>query len=875
ADTLERFWENLKAGKDCITEIPPDRWDGDRFFEPGKSSTGKSRSKWGAFLSDVDKFDPLFFNITPREAELMDPQERLFLETAWEAVEDAGYAKERLAAARVGVYVGVMYGQYELYGAEAMARGDAYVPGSSFASIANRVSYLFDFRGPSLAVDTMCSSSLTAIYLACEEIRKGGIDAALAGGVNLSLHPQKYLLLSQGNFTSSDGRCRSFGAGGDGYVPGEGVGAVFLKPLAKALEDGDQVHGVIKAVALNHGGKTNGYTVPNPNAQAEVIGEALRRSGIDPSTIGCLEAHGTGTSLGDPIEILGLMKAFEGREGRGPCAIGSVKSNIGHLESAAGIASLTKALLQLKHGMLAPSLHAEPANPNIDFASTCFRLQSQLEPWDAPAGQPRRIGISSFGAGGSNAHLILEECLETKTRGESLSGDLPEVFLLSAKGGEALRRYAARMVDFLEKSPDLSLSDIAYTSQVGRSPLKDRLAILASDRGELNNRLKRWLDSGAAAPESEGIYQGDPRKVRSDAGTLMEGEAGEVFLRTLAENREVEKLAKLWVDGSQVDWALLGRRTRPKRVSLPTYPFARERHWIRTSAPTPVPARPAVSLPTAAETPPAIPAAPLETGSPASAPAVGSVESPLRFAFRPVWKDSELGLSEVTPASGPVLHLGPEETVLRDSRAWAESESAGQAVIRVHWDSAYREISDDTIALDPGNEKHMLRLVAWLKAGDKLPRRIVHHAAETAGIDDGEDAGARLDRGLDRGVYALFHLCKALIKHRHHVPVRILSLCSGEAEGHLPLHAALGGFFKTLAQENPKYQGKSVSLEGPPVSPEARLAAIVRILRGEFGEPTWSRKEIRYRFDPATGEPMRGARELIPLPLEGSDAGAG
>ncbi|WP_257389582.1 type I polyketide synthase, partial [Tahibacter caeni] len=401
ADDLDRFWEVLRDGRDCITEIPAGRWDHARYFDADRNRAGKSYSKWGGFLSDIDKFDPLFFSIAPKEAELLDPQERLFLETAWQTVEDAGYGRQSLAGTRTGVYVGVMWGQYELYGVDSLAAGHVGVPSSSQASIANRVSYFFNLHGPSIALDTMCSSSLTAIHLACEEIRRGNIDAAIAGGVNVSVHPHKYLTLSQGKFAASDGRCRSFGAGGDGYVPGEGVGAVFLKPLEHALRDGDHIYGVVRASSINHGGKTNGYTVPNPNAQAELIRAALDQARIAPQSLDYIEAHGTGTALGDPIEITGLSKALaETDESGWRCAIGSVKSNIGHLESAAGIAALTKVLLQLRHGALVPSLHAEPANPHIDFARTPFRVQTALAPWPRRDGQPRRSGISSFGAGG-------------------------------------------------------------------------------------------------------------------------------------------------------------------------------------------------------------------------------------------------------------------------------------------------------------------------------------------------------------------------------------------------------------------------------------------------------------------------------------------
>ncbi len=259
ARNLEEFWANLAAGRDCITEIPSGRWDWQADYSPDKEAKGKTWSKWGGFLEDVDKFDPLFFKITPREAEVIDPQERLFVETVWHTMEDAGYSVEKLGSYEVGVYVGVMYGHYQLYGAEQSSQGNSMALSSSYASIANRVSYLFNLRGPSLALDTMCSSSLTALHLACESLRRGETDVAIAGGVNLTIHPNKYMLLALGGFPSTDGRCRSFGEGGDGYVPGEGVGAVLLKPLSKALADGDRIHALIKSTSINHGGKTNGY----------------------------------------------------------------------------------------------------------------------------------------------------------------------------------------------------------------------------------------------------------------------------------------------------------------------------------------------------------------------------------------------------------------------------------------------------------------------------------------------------------------------------------------------------------------------------------------------------------------------------------------
>jgi polyketide synthase PksN len=588
AENLQEFWRNLRSGRDCITEIPSERWDHQLYYDADPDQAGKSYSKWGGFIADIDKFDPLFFNISPKEAAITDPQERLFLETAWQTIEDAGYTRETFSGKRVGVYVGVMWGQYELFGAESLLRGNGALAGSSYASIANRVSYFFDLHGPSIALDTMCSSSLTAIHLACEELRKGEIEAAIAGGVNLAVHPYKYVSLSQGRFVASDGRCRSFGEGGDGYVPGEGVGAVLLKPLENALRDGDQIYAVIKSSTVNHGGKTNGYSVPNPNAQADLIREALQKAQIDPFTLSYIETHGTGTSLGDPIEITGLSKAFEGSTGgKQFCPIGSVKSNIGHLESAAGIAAVTKALLQIRHKELVPSLHAQPLNPYIDFAETPFYVQTGLAEWKRPAAHPRRAGVSSFGAGGSNAHLILEEYADAREAESASHPAAPELFVLSARDRDALVRYAGRVVHFLEDASGVSLANLAYTSQVGRTPMDARLAIVVTSVEDLRVKLNEWISLRGNPAELAGVFHGNSKEALNAAGSLIDGPAGKAFLDDLLANRELEKVARLWILDVEIDWDHMSRQVRPRRVSLPTYPFARERHWVdqETAAP--------------------------------------------------------------------------------------------------------------------------------------------------------------------------------------------------------------------------------------------------------------------------------------------------
>jgi acyl transferase domain-containing protein/acyl carrier protein/SAM-dependent methyltransferase len=597
ANDVNEFWANLSTGRDCITEIPPTRWDHSRYFDPEKGKLGKSSSKWGGFIEGVDEFDPLFFNISPREAVGMDPQERLFLQCAYLTLEDAGYTREALKRldAKVGVFVGVMYEEYQLYGAQAQLLGHAYALGGSPASIANRVSYFCGFRGPSMAVDTMCSSSLTAVHLACESINRGSCDSAIAGGVNVSVHVNKYLMLSQGQFFSSSGRCESFGKDGDGFVPGEGVGAVFLKPLPQAIADRDQIYGVIKGTSVNHGGKTNGYTVPNPNAQAEVIAAALKNARVNARTISYIEAHGTGTSLGDPIEITGLTQVFEkDTDEKQYCAIGSAKSNIGHLESAAGIAALTKVLLQMKHGALVPSLHAAVLNPHIEFERTPFRVQREFQGWQRPLltidGRstecPRIAGVSSFGAGGANAHVIVEEYrTPASSEGDAARFDetRPALIVLSAKSESQLRERATQLLAYVANTRgEESLVDLAYTLQVGRDAMEQRLAFTAVSMQELKNKLSAYVGDA----ESEELYRGTGKPGRGMLSRFSADEDSAVLIQSWLEKGKYGALLELWAGGLSFDWTQLYANgspyadIEPGRISLPGYPFARERYWI-------------------------------------------------------------------------------------------------------------------------------------------------------------------------------------------------------------------------------------------------------------------------------------------------------
>lgn len=584
--SLTEFWTNLRNGTDCITEVPADRWDHARYFDPDKSRHDKTYGKWGGFIEGVDECDPLFFSIAPREMAAIDPQERLFLQAAYEAVEDAGYTRESLArepgaSAKVAVYVGVMYAEYQLFGAQDQTRGGSLTLTGSPASIANRVSYFFNFTGPSIAVDTMCSSSLTAIHLACRDLNDD-CDYAIAGGVNISIHPNKYLFLAQHGFISSEGRCAAFGQGGDGYVPGEGVGAVLLKRLSRAQEDGDRIYGVIRGTAVNHGGKTNGYTVPNPVAQGRVIESAIRASGVDARELSYIEAHGTGTSLGDPIEIAGLSRAFSAfTPDRGFCAIGSAKSNIGHCESAAGIAGLTKVLLQMQHGELVPSLHSETLNPHIDFSASPFVVQRELAPWHRPRSAdgrrelPRIAGISSFGAGGSNAHLVIEEYQPPVSQRLAENPGL-QVVVLSARNEERLRVRVQELVAALSSEPLVStdFADIAFTLQIGRDALDERLALTANSVSEAREKLEAWL---AGKTATSGLWVGRRRDREGTLSLLGETDLAEIVNRWMSEG-QLDRIAEAWSKGVAVDWHRLHGAVRRQRVALPTYPFERQRH---------------------------------------------------------------------------------------------------------------------------------------------------------------------------------------------------------------------------------------------------------------------------------------------------------
>jgi natural product biosynthesis luciferase-like monooxygenase protein len=500
-----------------------ERWDLRAFYDSNPELPGKMNTRWGGFLEQVDQFDPYFFGISPREAARMDPQQRLLLEVAWEALEDAGQAPERLDGTRTGVFIGISnydYGQLQFIDPKL---SDPYAgTGGALSIAANRLSYVFGFRGPSMAIDTACSSSLVAVHLACQSLYNGECELALAGGVNVILSPAVTVNFTKAGFMAPDGRCKAFDARANGYVRGEGAGVVVLKPLSQALADGDPIYAVIRGSAVNQDGRTNGLTAPSPQAQEEVLFEAYRRAEVSPGQVQYVEAHGTGTALGDPIEAkaLGTVLAVDRSPGN-RCAVGSVKTNVGHLEAAAGIAGLIKVALSLKHRAIPASLHFQEPNPYIPFEKLPLRVPQTLERWPESPG-PALAGVSSFGFGGTNAHVVLqgangkgqkneEQEHEVQTTERVAADHLPlapcHLLPLSARSQEALKALARAYHEFLtseNSDTTRSLHDLCYTASVRRSHHDHRLALVGRSREEMARHVESFLKGEADSSVASG-----------------------------------------------------------------------------------------------------------------------------------------------------------------------------------------------------------------------------------------------------------------------------------------------------------------------------------------------------------------------------------
>ncbi|GAX59143.1 trans-AT type I polyketide synthase/nonribosomal peptide synthetase [Candidatus Scalindua japonica] len=811
----EEYWRNLESGNDLITEVPYERWDWKEFYGDPLEEANKTNSKWGGFIEDIDKFDASFFKISPREAELMDPQHRIYLEMVWRAIEDAGYRASALSGTKTGIFAGVSSFDYSELSGNGGEEIDAYTStGIVHSMLPNRISYLLNIHGPSEPVDTACSSSLVAIHRAVRSIQSSDCDMAIAGGINIILSPKVYLSFSKAGMLSPEGKCKTFDKSADGYVRGEGGGALLLKPLKSAIDDGDHIYGVIKGSAVNHGGHASSLTAPNPDIQAALLVNAYENAGIDPETVSYIETHGTGTPLGDPLEINGLKKAFKEINKRhnrdmgnkNYCGIGSVKTNIGHLEAAAGIAGVIKILLAMKHRKIPATVNFKQLNPYIDIADSPFYVAGKTHEWkrlsnDSVNPVPRRAGVSSFGFGGSNAHIVLEEYDDRREQvslRKNQNSDESVIIVLSAKRENQLSEYVRSLSNFIKgnyqndiqnpgadsKHPlvegenQSTLADIAYTLQTGRDAFNERLAIVVKNNKELEKKLDDYLNG---VEHIEDLYRGSFRPGKSRKGILEGSKEERTFVLQLFNAQRYSKIAEFWVEGSQIDWEELCGNKGYRRMSLPTYPFARERHWITSARNSSLTSK--------------------------------GWEKQKELYYHPVWINSDLTYARKKENIGNVLVFDYGEKLLTELGTKIDDLGNDNELIHVASGSEYRKLSKLSYEIDPELPGDYERLMEDLEVHGLMPSGIIHlwnYVRENKDLLINKE---NLDDSLKKGVYSLFHISKALIKRDITDQVRLLYIFPGSQERVDPQDAAIGGFARSLRLENPKCDYKTIQID--------------------------------------------------------------
>ena len=577
AENYDAYWENLCGKVSSVVEVPSDRWDYEEYYSTNIEDSNKTVSKWGGFIADHDKFDAALFKISPREAEFMDPQQRIMLELTRSCMEDAGYQPAQFKGTSTAVYVGACNNDYKEIVERSLPAVEAHIStGVHPCLIPNRISYVYDLKGPCMMVDTACSSSLVAFNEAINAIERGDCTKAFVGGISILTSPTHFISFSKTGMLSKTGSCKTFDDSADGYVRGEGAAMMLIKPLHQAQKDKDNIHAVIKGVAVNHGGKVATVTSPSPYAQSQVIVKAMEKANLNISNINYMEAHGTGTPKGDPIEVTGLKRAFSlmaKKQGmklnEGTCGIGSAKTNIGHLEAASGIAGMTKVIMAMKHKTLPGLNNFKKLNSRIKLKNSPFYIVEDKQDWEASEDGLRRAGISSFGFGGVNGHIILEEYPEDAplkpTAFDAVLSE-PLLFVLSGKNKEAVKRYGKLLTNYLsetvvDNSMHFDLESFVYTIQ-HRESMEQRVAFEVQSLSELQKKLQ-------SLSRGESILGGFE-------GNIKQGNK---------PNRESQSLAEYWVCGGEIKswdqfYSPSSTKTGPYKLRLPTYPFHRKRYWI-------------------------------------------------------------------------------------------------------------------------------------------------------------------------------------------------------------------------------------------------------------------------------------------------------
>ncbi|HEY8344958.1 MAG TPA: SDR family NAD(P)-dependent oxidoreductase [Bacillota bacterium] len=796
-DTIDEYWRSIAYGVDSVADFPKERReDTDRyvFYHSGETDF---QYRNGAYLEEIDQFDYGFFGLNPREAQLMSPAQRIFLQTVWKTIEDAGYGGGKLLGSNTGVYVGLI-GDLEGYKYKEIIREvvpdwfSMSIIGNLSAIIPGRISYLLGLKGPSMLIDTACSSSLTAVHLACRALRNRDCDLAIAGTVRINLLPIDKEAYKIG-IESSDGLTRTFDNEADGSGIGEGVIAVLLKPLQKALTDNDHIYAVIKGSAVNQDGSSMGITAPNPMAQTEVIIQAWQDADIEPETITYIETHGTGTKLGDPIEIDGLKEAFGRYTDRKQfCAISSVKSNIGHLYEGSGLAGLVKGALSLKHKKLPPSLHFNRPNRRISFENSPVYINTRLRRWENN-GRPRRCGISSFGLSGTNCHVVLEEAPESLSEAGVKCSDL-NVFTLSAKSPEALEQLIDDYVEFLAKDNLPSLQNICYTANTGRGHYNYRLALILPDSKSLKEKLQElsradlaganysWLFYGVHSLKSGDLPEENRYRI-TGAEKLEFTKAAELelekFISSGKRNRRIlEKICRLYVKGADLQWEELYKNENLMKVSLPTYTFANRRCWIE------------------------IPAVKSESAS--------FKEKQLFYGIK--WRPEKLAVSHNNAEFNTVLMLRGKNGIGEElSRRLKED---GKQVIEAFIGEKFERIAQNTYEIKISQDDFG-KLLADIQVNGAL--KVVHLL--TLDEMDEIDTVDKLAETQRRGVYSLLYFTKAFLEGRFAYNVDLLLVSryfnevTGEESRLMPENASLSGLGKVIGQEYPEMTVKCIDLD--------------------------------------------------------------
>ncbi len=787
ADNLEEFWNNIKNGKDCIRGMNKERQkDCDSYLYFLNKSLMDIQYEEGASIDDIDKFDYEFFRISPKEASLIDPNQRLFLQIAWSALEDSGYIGESLKGSRTGVFLGFASDPEYKDMIENINPELLYtaLPGNIRSIIASRISYILDLRGPSMIIDTACSSSLVAVHQACQSIRNEECDMAIAGGVQVHLLPFRKTRVG---IESSDMRTKTFDMASDGTGAGEGVIAFILKPLYMAERDGDNVYAVIKGSAVNQDGSSIGITAPNVAAQESVLVSAWRDAGIDADTITYIEAHGTGTKLGDPIEIDAINRAFVRFTAKKQfCAVSSVKSNIGHLDNSAGAAGLLKAVLSLKNRQLAPNLHFNRPNEKINFVNSPVYVNNDLQDWDSN-NLPRRCGVSSFGMSGTNCHIVLEEYF--KSQGESLKNcDKSHILLLSTKNRYSLVELIKKYLVYFSKPQSESISNICYTSCAGREHYNLRLAVILKESGDFISKFSKLNLERENFLDIEGVFFGEHRVIAAEdektkAGDITEKEKSELTRRFHAKASKGEirlkEICELYVAGADINWKALAFDKPMKRVALPAYPFKPMRCWLD------------------------IPLADMQN--------IGVDTKDIFHTTK--WEIDELRPIERNDRSGKVLIIKTDSNNLSNLLT-DKLKGVYEQVIEANISNGFKQLSPDVYCIQ-NIEEDFVKIFEIIKKHNI--KNVIHAVMLSQGVESSDEYILRKRQSI--GLYSLLNTIKGIVRNeiRYELEMTIITdyahAVVEDQHSVLPENSMLFGMAKSIKWEYPNIICKCIDID--------------------------------------------------------------